>query len=221
MRYITSTIGLCCALALGATPALAADTLPTGPTTPAPLARPGATGDWVSLSGTVRSVTRQHFILDTGASLIPVDMDGYAIFDVRPGEQVTVTGRMQKPLTDHRLLNAKLVRVPSRNQRFWANPSDDGGGTYAFAPDATAPAGRPMTLTGTVVNASAPDAFTVATDSGTYAVDGSDIAASFRSRPVLIGDRVSVSGRLDTSNLFDRRQIDALSVTVIAPNPVF
>lgn len=220
MKHAKLTLAMGCAIALAATPALAADPL-VAPQAPAPLADANAPSPWVTLSGTVLSVGEQRFVLDTGAGRIPVDMDGYARFDVSPGEAVTVTGRMENPRTDRRLLNASEVYVPGRNQRFYANPSDSGAGTYAYSTDPdrrmTSTPDALLTLTGTVVDASAPDAFTLATPRGTFAVDGSAIAQSFKSRPVLIGDTVSVSGKLDTSNLFDRRQIDATAVTVIAP----
>lgn len=221
MKHLRTRLALGCALALAASPALALEPL-VAPQAAAPLAAPATPGDWVTMSGTVQSVGERNFILDIGADRIPVDMDGYARFNLSPGEAVTVTGRMQDPLTDHRLLNASEVDVPARNQRFYANPSDDGAGTYAYSTDParsmTSTPNAPLTLTGTVVDASAPDAFTLSTPRGTFAVDGSAIAQTFKSRPVLIGDTVSVSGKLDTTNLFDRRQIDATSVTVIAPN---
>jgi uncharacterized protein YdeI (BOF family) len=219
MKHPASIVGLCCALA--AAPAFATEPL-VEPAAPAPVASP-VTSDWVVVSGIVQSVGSQSFVLDTGKSQIPVDMDGYASLAIRPGERVTVTGRMEMPLDGPHVLNAASVDVPERNQRFYANPSDDGGGAFAYsvaprAPlaPAAAPA-APLTLTGTVVEASAPDAFILATTSGTYAVDGRNLAPTFPARRLLIGDRVSVSGSLDTSNLFDRRQIDAQSITLLSP----
>lgn len=216
MRHTLSTLGLCCALALAAAPVLAAEPL-VSPVAPMPLVSPsGPAGDWVIVSGTVQSVGTQSFVLDTGASRIPVDMDGYASLDVRPGERVTVTGRMENPATGAPVLNAASVDVPERNQRFYANPSDDGGGAFAYSTAPAAPA--PLTLTGTVVGTSAPYAFTLSTANGTYAIDARGIAPTFATRPILIGDRISVSGTRDTSNLFDPRQIEATAITLLSPN---
>ncbi len=226
MKDVKPTLGLCCALALATAPALAAEPL-IAPVAPTPLATPQAPdGEWVDIGGTVQSVGSRRFVLNAGGAEIPVDMDGYASLDVSPGEWVTVTGRMETPFTGPRLLNASSVTVPARNLTFYANPSDDGDGGYAYStaptpapvpgPAAVPVPAAPLTLTGTVVDARTPDTFTIATGNGTYTVEGREIAATLRQRPILIGDRVSVSGTL--GDLFDRRVIDASSVTVLSPN---
>lgn len=125
MRVPTSVFATCFALAMAAWPAAAQQQ------DKPPLA---VDGEWISLTGTVKSVGEEEFTLNYGQGQITVEMDDYDWYDetaVLRGDKVTVTGRMDKGFHEERSIEASSVYVPKLHRYFYANPADEEDGYYS------------------------------------------------------------------------------------------
>lgn len=177
--------------------------------------------EWLTLSGTVESVSGDMFMLDYGSNSLPVEMDDFDWYNenvVLPGDEVSVTGRMDDDFLQTRRLEASSVYVDKLRTRYFASASDEEGGIdpmmYIGPVDTDG-----MDITG-YVTAIAGDEMTV--DSGVleYKVDAGELYydpfdADGLSR-IDLGDRVSVSGRFDDSDFFDTPEIDATAITELS-----
>lgn len=198
---------------LMATSAIALAAVPSAAQSPATT----ADGEWLSLSGTVDTVSGENFVLDYGQSNITVEMDDYDWYDensLMVGDEVTVTGRMDNDFFQARRIEASSVYVDSIHTRFYANAADE----EDFLPAADGPiAGDTgVILTGTVqtiedgemvIDAALFD-YRVDTDGLNY-----DPFDSQGWQKVEVGDRISVSGQFDDSDFFDGPEIDATALT--------
>lgn len=176
-------------------------------------------GEWLSLSGSVASVAATGFMLDYGSDAIMVEMDDYDWYDenaVMVGDEVIVTGRMDADFWENRKVEADSVYVESRNAMYFASATDEEGGllpVMTFDPLTT---GESVALTGTVTSIVGDE---MVLDAGMleYKVDAGELDYdpfdSDGAQHIGVGERVSVYGRMDSSDLFDTREIDALSVT--------
>jgi len=199
-------------LLFAATAALAFTAAPAMAQTPATTSN----GEWLSLSGTVESVAGDNFVLDYGRSSLTVEMDDYDWYNENAlivGDDVTVTGRMDKDFLQMRRLEASSVYVDSIHTRFYANASDeeDLWGAHGGAFVSTSGMG----VTGMVQSISG-DEMTVDAGVFEYKVDTGELSYDPFDREglqhIAVGDRVSVSGQFDDSDFFDDPEIDATSL---------
>lgn len=84
---------------------------------------------WISISGTVRSVTADTFMLDYGAGDLIVEMDDgdrdADAYQLLPGDKVTVTGRVDDDFFEKTTLEASSVYVEKIGTHFFASAADE------------------------------------------------------------------------------------------------
>ena len=84
---------------------------------------------WISLSGTVESVTADSFLLDYGRASVTVEMDdGYRDADgykLMEGDKVVVNGLIDDDFFEMTTIEASSVYVESINSYFYASPVDE------------------------------------------------------------------------------------------------
>lgn len=198
-----AAVALCAAV-----PAVAAET-------------PAATsdGEWLSLSGSVVSTAPESFMLDYGSKTIRVEMDDYDWYLENPileGDQVIVTGQMDADFWQNRTIEASSVYVKSLNTMYFASAADEEGAVVPILSVDPLTDGESVSLTGTVRQIVG-DELTLDAGLMNYRVD----TASLDYDPldddgvqhIAVGDRISVFGRMDDADLFDRREIDAKVLT--------
>ena len=115
------------ALALGVALALVAPADARGDENPNPYTR--ADGTWISISGTVRSVTPNTFALDYGDGIVTVEMDdgdrdadAYKLIE---GDKVTVYGKIDDDFYETTTIEASSVYVEKLGTYFYASPRDE------------------------------------------------------------------------------------------------
>lgn len=176
--------------------------------------------EWIMLSGKVETVLATSFLLDYGQDDITIELDKFD-WDVErsvlPGDRVTVTGRMDRNLYDARSIEAATVFVPRLNEYIYADPEDEEGDpslSYRFTPGVYSGSddGDWMSFSG-LVTAMEGDEIMVDTGISSIRVDTSPVPGGLVSPSVDIGDRVLVSGELDAADLFDKKEVEANSVT--------
>ena len=177
--------------------------------------------EWISLSGTVADVYATSFLLDYGDNDITVELDKFdweVDKSILRGEQVTVSGRMDRNLFDTRTIEAALVYVPRLNEYIYADPEDEEGdptvmgdiapGLFSGARD-----GDWMSFSGRVTGIEG-DEILVDTGMSVLRVDTRPaIPGGLVTPSVSVGDRVLVTGVMDAAGLFDKREVEANSVT--------
>jgi len=246
MRYANLLLGMCCAVALSASPVLAADmtdhnsdtklntkmgvgNTTTGSTTTrnaASKVEQTEDGEWIRLNGTVSSVSDEEFTLDYGKDKITVETDDFPAGTSRAlkkGDRVMVSGRIDDNFFTSKDIVASSVRIQSTGKTLAAtNRTAMTGGRSGF-PDNGKDASKHyedgdwVSLTGKVSKMDGDD-FTIQTGTRSLAVDASDVEDFERNR-LRVGDRVSVSGEMDDAGLFDGREIEASSVVVLSRTP--
>jgi uncharacterized protein YdeI (BOF family) len=86
-------------------------------------------GGWITLNGRVVSTTPTSFDLDFGSGRIGVEMDDWDWFQegraLKPGDQVMVSGRIDKDLFERKKIEAGSVYVQNLGTHFFANPGDE------------------------------------------------------------------------------------------------
>lgn len=216
MRMCTPMLGACCALALVAAPALAAD----GVARPQPplQSQSAPQGDWISLTGTIASISGDRLALAAGDGEIEVTLSGLGAADttmLRPGDRVGVTGRMDGSVFTDRRIAADSLYV-ARLNRLLGNPPPGSAAAQprqGFAPDRPRGEEDWVIVTGRVVAMDGDD-LTIESGGQRIAVDADDEGPA-DVRGVKVGDRVSVTGELERSGVHSRREIDARSVIVL------
>jgi uncharacterized protein YdeI (BOF family) len=175
-------------------------------------------GEWLSVSGTVDSVSGDAFMLDYGDKTIPVEMDDYDWYSENPlvvGDQVTVTGRMDDDFFQSRRIEASSLYVDSLHTQFYASADDEEDVTVPLVDFDTLRTGG-LSLTGTVQSVD-DEEFVLDTGAYDYRVDTQslyyDPFDATGIQHVAVGDRVSVTGSIDDADFFDNREIDATSLT--------
>lgn len=236
MRYANTLLGMCCAMALTASPVLAADTSNMNTnaksganTTTGATANPGGSvsraddGEWIRLSGTVRSVSDDEFTLDYGKDRITVETDDFrsdALRSLKQGDRVMVSGRIDDGFFSSKSIVASTVRVEGSQETLSSNHAAMNDSRSAF-PEAPGNVSRMedgdwISLTGKVSKMD-DDEFTIQTGSQSVAVDASDVDG-FDRKGLRVGDRVSVSGEVDEGGLFTDREIETNSVVILSSN---
>jgi uncharacterized protein YdeI (BOF family) len=171
---------------------------------------------WISLSGTVTSVSRDAFTLDYGKGVITVEMDdgdrdadGYKLMK---GDNVTVNGKIDDDFFETTTIEASSVYVEKLGTYFYASPIDEEDRFFVVAP-------TPIVLTRTVVQGTVTevrdDEFVVNTGLRSMTVEVEEMAYNPLDdegyQKIRVGDRVRATGSID-DDLFEGRELVADSV---------
>lgn len=176
-------------------------------------------GEWLSLSGSVVSTAPESFTLDYGDETIRVEMDDYDWYrenPIREGDHVVVTGRMDADFWQNRTIEAGTVYVKSLNTMYFASSADEESTIVPIVSVDPLINGESVRLTGEVRQIVGDELtldaglFEYRVDTGELDYDPLDDDGVQR---IAVGDRISVLGRMDDSDLFDRREIDASALT--------
>lgn len=172
----------------------------------------GATNtDWLSLTGKVKSVSDNSFVLDYGKGEVTVEVDDFDWRDenaVATGDDVTVTGMVDHDFYEDRKIEASSVFVDELSTYFYASSADEEGGYYSYPVSDYASDGEWLTVTGSVVR-DVGESLTIDTGGQKLVVDTSSVASDLDVDP---GARVSVHGEMDDADLFEGRELIATSV---------
>lgn len=159
-------------------------------------------GNWITLSGRVVGTGAKRFQLDYGSGRLTVEMDDWDWFlegrALLPGDEVTVTGRIDDDLYEQKKIEASSVYVKTLGSVFYANPQDeeDLAGANVYVP------GTPgWVVASGIVSAIEGREFSIGASTGNLRVDTagmSDNPLDSEGRfQVKAGDRVQVWGRLN------------------------
>lgn len=232
MRRMFTTLTAASALML-ATPAMAANNAAIGKAAEAQLNKAQVEhsddGEWISLTGTVKSVGDKSFNLGYGRGDIRVEMDEYAWYDktaVVPGDRVTVTGRMDDGWFEDKTIDASSVYLPRLDTYYYSNTGNEDFGFYSHPIDTYTRDGKAeddawVAFSGTVASIDDEDLM-LDTGSRQIKIDTETMERSpiddDGPQTVHVGDRISVTGEMDDADLFDTREVLASSIVVLRTN---
>lgn len=161
------------------------------------------------------------FVLDYGAKTIPVEMDDYDWYKenvLAVGDQVSVVGRMDDDFFQNRRIEASSVYVDDLHTIFYASAADEEDVAIPIVDYDVLRTGG-LSLTGTVQSIDG-DEFMLDTGAYDYKIDTAplyyDPFDTTGFQHIAVGDRVSVTGTIDDADLFERREIDATSLTELS-----
>lgn len=174
---------------------------------------------WISVSGTVKSVMPDTFMLDYGKGTIKVEMDDWdaepEAYKVVPGDKVTVNGIVDDDLFEERTIEAGSVYVEGLNTYFYASAADE---EDTFITIATPIIDSSVLVQGEVTGKNGRE-FTVDSGARMIRVDTDTMAYNPLDNEgfqrIEEGDRVSVVGTLET-DIFEGRELKASSVVTLA-----
>lgn len=176
-------------------------------------------GTWITISGTVETVLADSFTLDYGEGVITVEMDDgdrdADAYKLMKGDEVTVTGNIDKDFYDLTTIEAGSVYVKNLNTYFYASSVDEEDTyltTYWPAIITTQ-----TVATGTVTSVK-DEEFTLDTGPRRLTVEVEEMAYNPLDdegyQRIEVGDVVSVTGTLD-SDLFEDRELVAQSIVTL------
>lgn len=167
---------------------------------------------WVTVSGTVESVTADSFMLDYGKGLITVEMDdrdrdadGYKLMK---GDKVNVSGRIDDDFYEKTTIEAGSVYVEKLGTSFYASALDEEE-TYVdvYSPIVISQ----ITVRGVVTEVSGEE-FVLDTGSRKLTVEVEEMPTNPLDdegyQKIEVGDRVSVTGEMD-DDLFEGKELVA------------
>lgn len=174
---------------------------------------------WISISGKVKSVSPDSFVLDYGEGTITVEMDDgdrdADAYKLLAGDQVTVNGVIDDDFFERTTIEASSVYVEKIGTYFFASARDE---EDLFFPYATT-----FIVGGTVAQGKV---IGVEDDEFTLRVGGRSLTVEVDEMPynpldevgyqkIRIGDLVRVNGVMD-DDLFEGRELVATSVITLA-----
>jgi len=177
-------------------------------------------GEWIGITGEVQAVSGELFELDYGADTITVEMDDHDWYNdnvVVPGDQVTVTGRVDHDFYETRKIEASTVYIASLNEYFYASAADEEGGYFAYPAAQHSGQDSWTSLTGRVQNIDN-DMFILDTGVQAFEIDTGPLPYDpfdGEGRELEAGDRVVVSGIVDDEDLFEDSHIEAMAITTL------
>lgn len=179
-------------------------------------------GEWISLTGKVASVSNERFTLDYGDNALTVEMDDFDTYNENlliKGDEVTVSGLIDTDFVDNKTLEASSVYVDSLNEFFYASSADEEDGYYSYAANDFWDGGDWISVTGEVASVDG-RTFTLDTGITEYVIDTDQMAYnpldSQGNERIEVGERVVVSGEFETFNLFGDEDIEAEAVTTLS-----
>ena len=195
---------------------LVAMSMATGAWAVDPYTKPNAT--WISISGTVESVTADSFILDYGDGEIIVEMDdgdrdadGYKLL---AGDKVTVNGMIDDDFFETTTIEASSVYVEKLGTYFYASAVDE---EDRFITVTTPLVVSAITVQGIVTEVDEHE-FTIDTALRSVRVDVQQMAYNplddVGYQKIEVGDVVRVTGSI-RNQLFDTRELVADSVVTL------
>ncbi|HKL25721.1 MAG TPA: hypothetical protein VJ910_05790 [Desulfuromonadales bacterium] len=178
-----------------------------------PYAKPD--DSWISISGTVESVTADSFILDYGDGVITVEMDdgdrdadGYKLL---AGDKVTVNGLIDDDFYETTTIEASSVYVEKLGTTFFASAVDE----EDYLVTVTTPIVVSATTVQGTVTAVDDEEFTVATGLQATRVDVEEMAYNPLDmegyQRIEVGDYVRVTGNME-KEFFEGRELMAETV---------
>jgi len=206
-KRLLGTVAVAAMTLLVATPALAQN----------PYARPDRS--WISISGTVGTVTPDTFTLDYGDGIVVVEMDDWDhdadAYKVMQGDKVVVTGMIDDDFFETTSIEASSVYVEDLNTYFYASPIDEedhwSSVIMPILPSQT-------TIVGTITEVNDHE-FTVDTALRELTVETSGMLYNPLDdqgfQKLEVGDRVRVTGEMDIS-FFEGRELKADSVVTLS-----
>lgn len=192
-------------------------------TLPACAADPQTSPDntWITVSGTVDTVTPNTFTLDYGEGMITVEMDDgdrdADAYKLLKGDKVTVTGIVDDDLYEKRTIEASRVYVEKLNTYFYASPVDEEDTVITISSPVVL---AEVSFQGTVTKIVGSEEFKL--DTGLREVTVEVDALPYNPLDdvgypqIEVGDRVRASGRMDY-DLFEGRELVADSVIIFRP----
>lgn len=173
---------------------------------------------WLTINGTVSSVSRDSFTLDYGDGTVIVEMDDgdrdADAYKLLTGDKVTVAGRIDDDFLETTKIEASSVYVESIGTTFFASAVDEETSERLAAAIAVPVQISRAEIQGTVTKVSEKE-FTVAAGTTEVRIDVDDMLYNPLDeegyQKVRVGDRVKVSGDID-SDLFEGYEIEANSV---------
>lgn len=178
---------------------------------------------FITLNGTVASVRPDAFVLDFGGGEIVVEMDeGGPDLGERgliEGDAVSVYGIIDDDFFASRTIDAGGVFVDRLNRTFYASTIDESDARQrSFLQLSRSHDPFETVVQGRVVELDTQESLTLATGAGTLEVmlgPGALVEDDdFTDRRIEVGDRVSVTGRIE-DGFFDEREMVADAVQVL------
>jgi len=175
-----------------------------------------ADGTWISISGTVETVSADAFVLSYGDGIVTVEMDdgdrdadGYKLVK---GDRVTVNGRIDDDFYETTKIEASSVYVEKLDTYFYASAADE----EDYFLDSFS---RPLVVAATIVRGRVTEVrdgeFTLDTGLRELTVEVDEMSFDPLDDEgylkIEVGDRVRVDGRLDI-DFFEGREIEAQSI---------
>jgi len=186
-------------------------------TQPATAQKPHAKPDntWMTLNGTIQSVSSNAFVLNYGKGAITVEMDDgdrdADAYPLDPGDKVTVEGMIDDDFFEQTTIEASSVHVEKLGTTFYASSLDEENYPVIQGPPAIM---APLALQGTVSSVGNGE-FTLNTFQRRLTVDVGDMPYDPLDdegyQKIEVGDFVKVTGSID-DDFFGGRQMDADSV---------
>ncbi len=175
-------------------------------------------GSWISLSGTVTSTAPDSFNLDYGEGIVLVEMDDWDFdqdgYNLLEGDEVTVYGAVDADLFETTSIEASSVYVKGFNTFYYASSADEESlPAAAFVPSLD----FDLTLKGSVTSVDGRE-FTI--DNGNNSIKVDTILMPYNPmddegyQKIRVGDRVSVTGDIDT-DWWEKRELMAESVVTL------
>ena len=177
---------------------------------------------WISISGTVDSISRDSFVLDYGDGIVTVEMDDgdrdADAYKLLKGDEVTVAGLVDKGMFEDTTIEAGSVYVENIGTHFFASAADE---EQLRSLVVTVPVEVSQSVLRGTITEIADDGFTLNTGEQKLHVDVDEMPYNPLDdkgyQQLEKGDFVEVAGRVDRE-LFDGRVFDAESVVVIVDN---
>lgn len=178
------------------------------------LVEPAVDGEWISMTGSIKSQTGDSFVLDFGGGEVTVELDDPDWFNeaaLVSGDRVTVTGTVDNDFYEKKSIEAGSVYVDRLNEYYYASAADEEGGYYAYPMAKQAGESEWLGLTGSVAGTGDR---TITLDTGRTNVKVSTDNLT-QAPAVQHGDRVIVYGEMDDADLFEERSLVANSVVLL------
>lgn len=167
-------------------------------------------GSLLTLTGRVVASEPGWFRLNIGSEIITVEMDDWDWYKegraLAAGDQVSVTGRVDKDLYEQKKLEASSVYVPRLGLNLYASGADE----EELAPVSIQ--GDPGVTARGYVTAIEGTEFTIGSITGPVRVETSKLA---NRPPIKVGDRVYAWGDLDL-DLREKAELMARGVVIVA-----
>jgi uncharacterized protein YdeI (BOF family) len=173
---------------------------------------------WISISGTVGTVSPQAFTLDYGDGIITVEMDDWDAdadaYKLAPGDKITVFGEIDDDFFEATTIEASSVYVEDLGTYFYASAADEEDSFITI----TTPIAVGGTVVQGIVTSVDDEEFTLNTGLQQLTVEVDEMLYNPLDdegyQRIEVGDRVSVSGTID-DDLFEGRELVAETIVTL------